>query len=944
VGLSTAALSVWAKSPNADGKWLPLWRHMDDAASVAADLFETWLPDTVVRLLAAPFAGDRGAAKCAVMFLAALHDLGKATPAFALQCEQLAHVMRACGLELPLSKGSLVDAQPLPHAIASYHLLRRWLIDRGWSALRATPWAVIVAGHHGAPPDSPYIQETRPEEHPSLFGEGVWKAVQAELIGRVADRTGAADHLDDWANVELTTSFQVLASGLVILADWIASNETLHPYTNPEGVVDTEDQAANRSAVHRLRLLGPWRPDTGGVAADELFRLRFRLPEGATLRPVQRAACEVAEQMPEPGLVIIEAPMGEGKTEAALAAAEIMARRWGAGGLYVALPTQATTDAMFSRVVAWLDAMGDGEQPVGAITLSHGKARFNRLFKGMLDAGAPSEVGCDEVSQEGGRNHGHGVVAHAWLSGRKKSHLANFVVATIDQLLFAGLKARHLVLRHLALAGKVVVIDEVHAYDVFMSSYLLKVMTWLGAYGVPVVALSATLPARRRYSLLGAYRRGRALATKEHRFASGGGDEGAEGYPLISWTEGARVATRRSEPSSRRTTVDIDVVESQGDDETDALIGLLRDRLSDGGCAVVVRNTVSRVLRTAVALSEAFPGEVSVAHSRFIVADRVRNDAEMLRRFGPPSAGPERPARHIVVASQVVEQSLDVDFDLLITDLAPIDLVLQRMGRLHRHERGKGQCGRPPKLRRAQAFITGVGLGDGPPRLDPGGIAVYGAYPLLRAAAALHDRFGGVLELPTDIAPLVSAAYGQENVGPISWQEAIAKAYAEWQEEQQRRAADAEKFQIADPSKPGRPILGWVSGSVGDTDDDAQGQGQVRDGDRSLEVVLVQRDASGEWHTPCWLPGASASVRVPRDVAPQPDVASILASCAVRLPSALSHDDAVTALWAGTPKVWAKSPVLYRLPALVVDEDGWGQLADYRIRYTPDRGLEVDRR
>lgn len=155
--------------------------------------------------------------------------------------------------------------------------------------------------------------------------------------------------------------------------------------------------------------------------------------------------------MPEPGLLIVEAPMGEGKTEAALAAAEIMASRWEAGGVLMALPTQATTDAMFGRVVGWLDAMGSGEQRVsGSIMLGHGRARFNRLYQGLAQTTRFTQIGRDE---DPGRGPRQAVVAHAWLSGRQKALLANFAVVTIDQLLFAGLKSRHLVLRHLALAG-----------------------------------------------------------------------------------------------------------------------------------------------------------------------------------------------------------------------------------------------------------------------------------------------------------------------------------------------------------------------------------------------------------------------------------------------------------------------------------------------------------
>lgn len=941
IELTRAARSVWAKSLNDDGAWLPLWRHMDDSSDIASGLFDRWLPRPVVNLLATPFGGDVTAARTAVTFLAGLHDLGKATPAFAVQSDQLAQRMREQGLYMPPTKAELIGRQKAHHSVVGHHLLRRWLRDRGWPERSVAAWAVVLGGHHGVPPDGATLDGANPDEVPKLYGEGRWCEVQHELANRVAARTGADRYLDTWRDVRLPATFQVVTTGLVILSDWIASNETLFPFYGdrlPE-VIEEPERAAR--ALERLALPAPWAPAAPIDTLERLFATRFRLPLGAKPRPVQEAACRVAEEMPDPGLVIIEAPMGEGKTEAALAGVEIMARRWCSGGVHIALPTQATTDAMFERVMTWLDALGANNEAIGAITLSHGKARLNRLFQGLVHAGRSVQIGCDEGCGSGRHTPGHAVVAHSWLSGRKKSQLANFVVGTIDQLLFAGLKARHLMLRHLALAGKIVVLDEVHAYDVFMNSYLTKVLTWLGAYRVPVVALSATLPPDRRHELLNAYQAGQAIA--DNTTAPVNADDiGEDGYPIISWTEDSRSASCPVLPSGRRTTVLVEALGGGADDDLDALVALLRDLLSDGGCALIVRNTVRRVQRTATALQEEFPGEVTVAHSRFIAADRIRKDGELLARFGPPGPGVTRPARHIVVSSQVVEQSLDVDFDVLVSDLAPIDLVLQRMGRLHRHNRGVDQCDRPAKLRSAHTYITGVDLDETPPRLETAAAQrVYGTYPLLRSAAVLLPTLGRTIELPDDIAPLVRTAYGPETIEPTSWQHAVEDARAKWLQQIDRRTAKAMDFQIAAPPRAGKAILGWVSGSVGEADEDAQGQGQVRDGAPTLEAILVQENASGEWQTPAWLPTDQAALLVPRDETPPDELASILASCSIRLPLEFSNADAEEALWVATPETWEQSQLIYRLPVVVVDGDGGGVINDRSIRYTPDRGLEV---
>lgn len=935
VRLSAAARSVWAKSPDETGAWLPLWQHMDDSAAVAGRLFDEWLAPSVRGLLAADLSGDVEQARAAVTFLAGVHDLGKATPAFAIQSEVLADRMRSHELYMPVHKSELASRHLAHHSVAGHHLLIRWLVARGWSKRAARQWGVVLGGHHGVPPDSVGEAAARPQEVPELYGSDRWVAAQAELTEWVAARTGADRWISDWKAAVLSEQFQVLATALVIMSDWIASNAELFPFHVGVLSDSTPDGSRAENALGALALPTPWsaRPPQ---CDETLFSTRFTLPPGAEPRPVQRLTCEVARAMPEPGLLLVEAPMGEGKTEAALAAAEIMASRWQLGGLFVGLPTQATTDAMFARVMTWLDAMGAEDRTVGgAVTLNHGKARFNRIFQGLVREGRLAEIGRDERTSggDGFRRPAHTVTAHSWLSGGKKGQLANFTVGTIDQLLFAGLKARHLMLRHLGLAGKVVVLDEIHAYDAYMSSFMTAVMKWLAAYRVPVIALSATLPSSQRRSLMEAYHEGLAGAAGDLAPLSGD-----IGYPVLTWSEGRRVRSRVADPSGRHTSVELHAL---GDD-LDHMVAMLAERLADGGCALVVRNTVRRVLEAAEVLSAKFPGEVTVAHARFIAADRLAKDETLLDRFGHPLRAMARPGRAIVVASQVVEQSLDLDFDLLVTDLAPVDLVLQRMGRLHRHQRGELQAERPETLRSARAYITGVDFGQAPPDLEQGAARVYDDYSLLRSAAVLRDRLGRQVELPDDIAPLVQAAYGSGTVGPTDWHEAIAGAGDRCAETTARRHAKAQDFQLLPPGKPGRAIIGWLAANVGEVDENSPvTQGHVRDGAPSLEAMLVVDCGDGRWQTPGWLAGSDAGLSVPQDEVPSSSTAQVMAQCSIRLPLMFSNADAEEALWSSTPPAWEDSPLIYRLPLLLVNADGYGQVGERPFRYSPERGLEV---
>ena len=752
--------------------------------------------------------------------------------------------------------------------------------------------------------------------------------------------------------MKLSQSAQVILTGLVIVADWIASNPDLFPYF-PDGQ-GASDKERVEAAWRGLALPKPWRPADPVRDTEQLFFSRFELPAGARLRPVQERAVELARRMSSPGLMLIEAPMGEGKTEAALAVAEVFAARSGAGGVFVALPTMATGNAMFPRILQWLrrlpDVAGGGSQ---SVMLAHSKAALNEDFGELVRAGRRTVAGVehdgrgDEWRPRSDRRASSAeLVAHQWLHGRKKAMLSSFVVGTVDQLLFMGLKSRHLALRHLALAGKVVIIDEAHAYDTYMNSYLDRVLSWLGAYRVPVVVLSATLPTGRRRELAEAYVRtagtSRDLADVQK----------AEGYPLLTAIEATRSPLVEDvAPSGRGTGVRLERLS----DDLEALADRLERELAGGGCALVVRNTVGRVLETAQFLRRRFKAdEITVAHARFVDLDRARKDARLLELFGPPEkSGDRRPAKHIVVATQVAEQSLDIDFDLLVTDLCPVDLLLQRMGRLHRHMRGEGQCERPERVRIPQCLVTGADWEAVPVEPDKGSQHIYELHALLRSAAVLEPYLSGtaatgsVVRLPEDISPLVQAAYGTEAIGPPAWQGAMEQAHKQHLLQQQKQREKAQTFQINDVGRPGRALIGWVDAGVGDADDTRAGRAQVRDTRESLEVLVVQRLADGTVRTLPWLDEGRGARELPTEAAPAWDLARTVAACGLRLPFQFSIpevlDRAIEELEAECVPAWQskESHWLAGELILMLDENCRTILAGYELRYSPDDGLEV---
>ncbi len=945
---------LWAKHERDTDGWLPLWRHMQDSAAVAGSLWDEWLPVSLRGLIAEVLPGGEGDGRRLVCWLAAVHDIGKATPAFACQVDDLAAALRGVGLEMR-TRGQLgQDRRIVPHGLAGQVLLQEWLEEEhGWSPRQTGQLAAIVGGHHGVPPDHSQVKEAY--GHPELLrtpgsSEPLWGRVQGELLEACAAAYGVTDRLAAWQQVKLPQPVQVLLTALVITADWLASNPDFFPYfPDAAGVPDRERISAGWRAAD---LPGPWLAEEPPSDVAALFAGRFRLPDGASPRSVQEAAVDLARRMERPGLVVIEAPMGEGKTEAALAVAEIAAARFGAGGVFFALPTMATSNGVFPRLLRWLDRLPAPAGSRFAVQLAHSKAALNKDFaelrrQGGRKVGGPASVDVDGAGSEGRAGRGTypaELVAHQWLRGRKKAMLASFVAGTIDQLLFAGLKSRHLVLRHLAVAGKVVVIDEAHAYDTYMSVYLDRVLGWLGAYRVPVVVLSATLPAGRRRQLAQAYA-GVPEGTAD--FAAVGE---AKDYPLLTAVvPGEAPVLRAPGVSGRGGEVRLERL----DDDTDVLARRLENELRDGGCVLVVRNTVKRVLEAARVLRKRFGDDaVTVAHSRFLDVDRAAKDADLLKRFGPPEkAGDKRPvAGHIVVASQVAEQSLDVDFDLLVTDLCPVDLLLQRIGRLHRHVRP-----RPPRLSGARCLVTGVDWGDGEGAPAPvrGSVTVYGRYLLLRAAAVLLPHLDDAqrpVRLPDDISRLVQDAYGDRQIGPSAWAVAMGQARERHEAKQAVLEEKASVFRLGEVQRPGRSLVGWIAAGVGDADDSPAGQAQVRDSVPTVEVIVVQRRADGALATVPWLENGNGGLDLPVDRVPTFRAAKAAAGCGLRLPIEFSDpevmDRAITELeeqtyveaWQGKDSPWLAGQLIMQL-----DEDCQTRLAGYRLHYSREDGLEVTR-
>ena len=683
--LENARFLAGKTDPENTSLWLPLWMHLWDTAGIMERLVRYWVPESTKRAMGFQ---DEEALLATARFLGGIHDIGKATVVFQ------ANILRA----LPEARQRLETLTSLdcpvqnsresPHARAGESILLREDCPGGIAS--------IVGAHHGKPQSYTAVDDQLDGWESNYYPKGqkkIWEGFWTELLMTVLQDCGFED-IEELC--ELDQQEEILLTGLLIMADWIASNPAYFPLIPVEELGSMEDYPARVDrAWEKLALPFPWEAQPG-IAEPQEFAVRFGFAPNA----VQRAVLEAVDTAAEPGILILEAQMGVGKTEAALAAAEIMASRFSLGGIFFGLPTQATANGIFPRLLGWADTQSEEELPQ-AIKLAHGMAELNETYLQLQGYGVQLE---EDASEE------HQVQVHQWFRGSKQALLANFVIGTVDQLLMAALAQKHVMLRHLGLAGKVVIIDECHAYDTYMNCYLDRALEWLGWYKVPVILLSATLPARRRAELIEAYQKKKAAPDAPWKTSCG--------YPLLTWTDGAEV---------KQTTIPLDApgraVQVVPLTEPELPKWLCR-KLAEGGCAGVIVNTVKKAQKIAQLLREGLPEkEVQLFHAQFLMPDRAAREKRLMERIGKKSV-PESRNGLIVVGTQVMEQSLDIDLDVLVTELCPMDLLLQRIGRLHRHHRS-----RPGPLQEAYCAI----LDTGEEAFDAGSEAVYGQFCLFFA-------------------------------------------------------------------------------------------------------------------------------------------------------------------------------------------------------------------
>ena len=758
----------WGKATK-DGNYHLLPYHCLDVAAVGYSLLDVNRP--LCQRLAKELEVNPIWLQNWFTFCLSLHDIGKFAIAFQGQVVSLSDSLVPVNSRMPYT---------VPHDTLGYYLWQK-VLEGCWSDEGAlgykssdsdlrkvqrafNPWIEVVTGHHGVPPNkgkSSLLIANFFTEHDEQAAWSFFKTM-ADLFLSDVDLELLCDK-----NIKKRlklVSWQL--AGLVVFSDWLGSGLDRSDYHSDE--IALESYWSQYAVPLSLRILDKINLTPSKVSNFTHLQHLFPFIEETT--PLQKWA-ENVKIGDTPQLFILEDVTGAGKTEAALGLAHRLMSKGVADGIYAALPTMATSNAMYDRLgKSYRKLYADDANP--SIVLSHGASKLSKDFRDSVGLHENNKAETDYSNEELSAS----AYCNAWLAdSRKKSLLAEVGVGTLDQALLCVLPARHQSLRLLGLARQILIIDEVHSYDPYMNQLLQALLEAHARQGGSAILLSATLPQRMRENYVDAFCAGAGLESPVLN--------SEPSYPLAT-----HVPFQDSCETSLQTRSEVarDVHISLLTD-TEQVLNVIKAANEEGKCICWIRNTVGDARKAydqLYAQSWIDKERLGLFHSRFAMVDRQRIEKETRDYFGITDSSPEKRRGRILIATQVVEQSLDLDFDVMISDLAPMDLIVQRSGRLHRHIRDTdgsllSEHGETDKRGTPVLYVFGPEWTDSP-KADwlkatlPGTQAVY--RHLGQMWLTQKCLKAGAIRMPSDARRIINEVYGDNAQSEIP-EELLLKSY-----------------------------------------------------------------------------------------------------------------------------------------------------------------------
>ncbi|WP_031431473.1 CRISPR-associated helicase/endonuclease Cas3 [Methylomicrobium agile] len=679
-----------------------------------------------------------------------------------------------------------------------------WL---AWSS-----WLAPVVGHHGIVPgehekDAPKYSLFASETLLDTFKQARLQWLQAlERLFLVPAGLTLADTPPLLEQTKNKQSPATMLAGFCSVADWLGSCDWFRYDKQPCPDLEKLTQWYEQ----RLEIAGSILQEAGVISQVQPYQSIDVLLNGNSPRQVQ---CLIERLPKTPGMTLIEASTGSGKTETALAYAWQLLALGLADSIVFALPTQATANAMLSRLEKAAPLLFANQTNV---VLAHGRAKYQQDFIDLKQACRPQTAQGNEEAW---------VQCGNWLAqSRKRVFLGQIGVCTVDQVFVSVLPVKHKFVRGFGLGRSVLIIDEVHAYDSYMYGLMDAVLEQQRLAGGSAILLSATLPSGQKRQLAAAWACQYEVVNQT--------------YPIISHYSAGQVETfdlmEMPEQQPKPVTVGLELIKYPELLPDALFLQRLLDAVEQGAQVCLVCNLVAdaqqlyqrcQVLieQSAILTAE----QCLLFHSRFIFGHRQDKERKVLDWFGPePHPKNIRNQGHLLIATQVVEQSLDLDFDWLVTQLCPADLLFQRMGRLHRHAKN-----RPDRPKLFADPICTVLL-----PIEPD--------------YALHEVIYGNSRVLWRTQRLLETAGGDEDLQitfPTAYRDWIEKVYDEnaWPDEPE---SVLKSYDVYDKDCYTSKMLAkqLINSSMHElSDNDANVSVLTRDGDMSLNVIPVYLDSQG---------------------------------------------------------------------------------------------------
>lgn len=660
-------------------------------------------------------------------WITAVHDIGKASPFFQVKDDEIKKMLIAEGIFQEYT-----SAEPFRHEKYSAKIIEAYLVDKGYDKRYAASIATTIRYHH----EGKYGKW----EEPSSVKLIAWQRIQEQIIEEIS-KVFILPDIDSSKFTTKVDAFFYFLESIINLSDWIASSDKYKSDDFCDNVINYSKIAEERS-LDCLSKIGILKNTTlpNALTISDLDE-RITNP-----RPLQIAATGLPQSIKDIKFVIVEAPTGEGKTEAA----ELLAAQIGDGkkGIAFALPTASTVDSIFKRIVPVFKKF-DAD-----IVKTHSLSKLddNSFLSTAEDAD--------------------------WLKPSRLNLFMKNIVCTVDQVMMSVLPFKYSKLRLLGLTDKVLIIDEIHAYDAYMNTVIENLLMWAREFEIPVILLSATLPSKKKKSLIEAY------AGKEYSLPK------TDEYPLITILDKEKnlYLKKIETPNAREFEVEVLPILNNYEKIWEE-ISLVE---SIGGNIGIIFNTVNEAQACYKVIKKKFENTMLLTAKTKVKYRKEKSDlCESL--YGPQRTSLGKSKGSIIIATQVIEQSLNIDLDWILTALCPIDLVIQRFGREHRFN----FISRPDWLVKNRMTILTM------PR-DTFNVSemIYYPYVLNRTEEILSSK--KIIKIPEDTRDLIEYVYTNINEEDVSkWSSSQIKEYQSYEKADKLKEISARAAMLPEP-KPNR--------------------------------------------------------------------------------------------------------------------------------------------